>query len=176
MPEIGTIVVKISPVEAEDVARWLRNRPPPLLGVPRINMPILANGVRLAIVENLEAIARRRRRTLRSSRLEIAIDRDEATWLGMQVAGGMFGSASNQFITFNAKAFCTRCLVASRRRRGRPKLTGNSLHAAVDREHMDPRNRKKLRRRVRDETSMQESLRSFSGALGRILLGEIKSP
>ena len=171
MTASGAVVIKISPAEAEEVARWLRSRPVPLMGLPPSNHPLLPNGVKVGLVEQFDTIARRKRATGRLARVNIEIDRIDASWLGTQCAGGMFASASALAVPPAAKSFFLRCRLAGGAKRGRPTLASRDLADAANRAHIDPRHRKRLRKREREQEAMKEAMKSWGGMLAHGLLG-----
>lgn len=156
MPRAGKVVVEVSPTDARLIASWMRNLPKPLWDIPRLNSPILANGVRADLVERFDAIATRKRQDSRLVAVGIEIDREDAQFFAAKVANGMFFGGINVTLPSYVRSFCLRCLASLRKRKGRQRLYGAALKQTGTREHLDLRHRKRLRAREREERTDQE--------------------
>ncbi|MEO7681422.1 MAG: hypothetical protein ABIS14_12165 [Sphingomonas sp.] len=145
----------------------------PLIGPAPSNLPCLPNGTRIDLVERFESIATRRRSSALHSRIAVELDRIDAGWFAAQVAGGMFAASSRTHLPGSVRLFCRGCAGAMRGRRGRPKLRGDHLAAAVRRQKaaiiqtdVDPRHLKRLKRQQRSEAAFYEGSEAMRGLLG----------
>jgi hypothetical protein len=178
MPKAGTVAVSIRPVDAGAVARWLQSLPPPLWGVALSNVPLLSNGVRVSMFDQLQSFADRKRKGGGFGAASIGLLREDAEWLAAKVQRGMFGTSHQKFLPAQVVTVCRACAAALAKRSGRPKYRLQGLDAAIVRQNrnvsdpchpVDPRWMKRLRQRKKRDEAMAQRLNAADGLWGGFL-------
>jgi len=178
MPKAGTVTVSVRPVDVRVVAKWLQSLPPPLWGVPLSNVPLLSNGVRVSMYQQVQSFAERKRKAGNFGNASIELSREDARWLAAKVQGGMFGTSNQKFLPAEVIIICRACAVALAKRSGRPKYRSQGLDAAIVRQNrivsdpcnpVDPRWMKRLRKRKKQHEAMAQRINAGDGLWGGFL-------
>lgn len=179
MPSQGIVSVEVSPFNARTIARWLRSDHP-------LGRHDGAAGEALwqhcgqydagALAVKFEKLVTRKRAGGQFADVTMQISREDALWLGRRVKrAGMFGNRSQPKLPDAVALLCYRCADATTKTRGRKTLVQDKLQAALEKQHLDERHRKRLRRRHREEVAWREGAASFEGILGKALMDAAKS-
>lgn len=184
MPAPGIVTVEVSPWHANAVVRWLgsvvrdqRRKDDRPLGVTAgalwpyrdpHNVQVLAAKFR--------KVANRKRAAGPFKQVDVQITRCDASWLAQKVQRrGMFGGGFQPHLPPEVRMLANLCAQANGKTRGRRKLERGQLASALNRQHIDERHRKRLRRRQREEDAVRESAANHKGILGKALMDALKS-
>lgn len=173
MPKAGMIKVRLQPFQAVPIAEWLKHRPSSLLDFWSEPYGRNANAHHAQLIRRLQAFAIRKRRGGALAPVTFEITRDEATRLAGHVRKGMFGGGRRYPLPYAVEDLCWQASAALRANRGRPKLNGDALDAAIFRQNRfvsdpiqpgDPRWLKRLRKKKRSNEEFAELIEG--GLLG----------
>lgn len=179
MPAQGIVTVEVSPFNARMIAWWLRtyHQPTRYEGILGEYLWQYRDHHDVdAVAKKFEKLIARKRPGGPFASVAVQISREDALWLAKRVRRpGMFGNMPRPKLPDAVALLCYRCAEATTKKRGRKTLARDRLQAALEREHLDERHRKRLRRRHREEVKLRESAGSFQGILGKALMDAAKS-
>jgi hypothetical protein len=174
MPQAGVIRIDVRPFDAGLIARWLRR---PKIDPGGVFGSILSELLRddhdiLALARKFDRVAHRRRSGSPWTAVEVELTRADAEWLERNGPrpGGLFGSR-NRYLPSEFAHVAQLCGLALKKRRGRRRLTGDTLVDAATGRAADPRHLQRLRARIRSE----KALRERNSRLGLILRSALEN-
>jgi hypothetical protein len=151
----GLVKIRLAAFDAAVSARWAeRWRPPPTLA-GLVSESSQEQGLYRAqeLARLLRKFASRKRSGGVFDEHEFVLPKELAAWLADKVrSGAIFVNLGAQYLLPSVRHLCIQCeLRVVYARRGRPRLSGRSLAATLEKEHMCERHRKRLRSRARKQ-------------------------
>lgn len=166
MPAQGIVTVEVSPFNARMIAWWLRtyHKPTRYEGILGEFLWQYRDHHDVdAVAKKFEKVIARKRPGGPFASVSVQISREDAAWFAKRIKrSGMFAHRPKPILPDAVALLCYRCAEAITKKRGRKTLARDRLQAALEREHVDERHRKRLRRRAREEADLMRRAEEWS--------------
>jgi hypothetical protein len=155
MARAGLIKLRLCTFDAAVIAQWAGNWTPTPSIWNLLRPEPEAVSEPQALAEKLSKFAGRKRHGNAYDEHVVELPTDLVKWLANRThySRGMFGHRPASTLPLSVRYFCTQSEMAIYyARRGRPKLHGTALLAALEKRHMCERHRKRLKTRSKRES------------------------